>query len=518
MYFIMIRTRFAPSPTGYLHVGGLRTALYCYLFARKNKGQLVLRIEDTDQKRQVEGAEKNLIKTLAWSGIEFDEGPHVAGPYAPYRQSERTEIYRFHAHELIEKGKAYRCFCSEDRLEALRKQQEASKMPTGYDGYCRNLTKEELESNLKKGIPHVIRLKVPKDQFIVFSDLVRGKVKVASHTIDDQVLLKSDGFPTYHLANVVDDHLMKITHVIRGEEWLPSTPKHILLYQAFDWDMPEFAHLPLILNPDRSKLSKRQGDVAVEDYMKKGYEKEEIINFIAFLGWNPGGTREIFSLPELVETFDLLKVQKGGAIFNGEKLKWFRGVWRERRLKEFAEQQYLEIAVQETKQGGFKIAIPKTTDRLKYAEALYPFVRDHLKEHHEKDWHFLLRALYAVRDKVSTEPERVEEFLGFYWQPPKLQKSLILSERMSVDENTAKKALAATLEAFHGQPLWEEKELQQALIAVIEKTGLKIGQVMWPVRVALTHVEFSPGAFESAWVLFKEETIKRLEEALQSLS
>lgn len=514
----MIRTRFAPSPTGYLHVGGLRTALYCYLFAKKNKGQLVLRIEDTDQKRQVEDAEENLIKTLAWSGIEFDEGPHKGGPCEPYRQSERTKLYQFHAHELIEKDKAYHCFCTEDRLETLRKLQEASKLPTGYDGYCRNLTREEIDANLKKAIPHVVRLKVPKDQFIVFTDIVRGKMKVASHTIDDQVLLKSDRFPTYHLANVVDDHLMKITHVIRGEEWLPSTPKHILLYQAFDWEMPQFAHLPLILNPDRSKLSKRQGDVAVEDYMNKGYGKEEIVNFIAFLGWNPGGTREMYSLPALAEVFDLEKVQKGGAVFNLEKLKWFRGVWRERRLKEFAESEKLTVTVQETKQGGFKIAIPKTADRLKYAEALYPFVRDHLKEHHEKDRHLLLRALYSVRDKVSSEPERGEEFFGFYFSPPKLQKALLMSERMGVDEKTVKKALSETLQLFCELKSWEEKDLQHALFAVIEKTGLKTGQVMWPVRVALTHVEYSPGAFESAWILQKDETLKRLQEGLIMLS
>ena len=513
----MIKTRFAPSPTGFVHVGSLRTALYCYLFARKLKGKIVLRIEDTDQKREVEGAEENLIKVLAWAGIEFDEGPHVGGPAEPYRQSERTEKYQYYARQLIEQGKAYHCFCTEERLEQLRQKQEASKLPSGYDGYCRSLTEDEVKKKLSEGVSHVIRLKVPKDELIVFEDTVRGKVKFASQTIDDQVLLKSDHFPTYHLANVVDDHLMGITHVIRGEEWLPSTPKHILLYQAFDWQPPQFAHLPLILNADRSKLSKRQGDVAVEDYIAKGYEKDELINFVAFLGWNPGGTKEIYSMPELIDAFDLNKVQKAGAIFNLEKLNWYRGVWRQRRLKEFADEAGLAMTVQETKQGGYKIDILNDEDRHIFSKELLKLVESHLPESEERDGHFLLRCLYTVRDKIIHEPEKVEEFIRFYFEQPKLSKTLFLKPEMGVDEAVAKTSLTLALKILEPLNEWQEETIKSALLEEIKISGLKNGQVLWPVRVALTHVEFSPGAFESAWILGKDKTITLLEEAMESL-
>lgn len=510
----MIKTRFAPSPTGFVHVGSLRTALYCYLFARKQKGKIVLRIEDTDQKREVEGAEANLIKVLEWAGIDFDEGPHVGGPAEPYRQSERTEKYQFYAQQLVEEGKAYPCFCTEARLEELRQKQEASKLPPGYDGHCRSLTEDEVKKKLSEGLSHVIRLKVPKDELIVFEDVVRGKVKFASHTVDDQVLLKSDRFPTYHLANVVDDHLMGTTHVIRGEEWLPSTPKHILLYQAFGWEAPVFAHLPLILNPDRSKLSKRQGDVAVEDYIAKGYEKEELINFVAFLGWNPGGTKEIYSMAELIEAFDIDKVQKAGAIFNLEKLNWYRGVWRQIRLKKFAEEKGLKMELQETKQGGFKIDIIGDEDRYAFAREVKKLVDAHLSDQEERDEHFLLRCLYTVKDKVIHEPEKVEEFIHFYFKTPELKKELFLNEKMGVSVETAKRALELALETLKNLKKSDEETIKASMMEAIQKTGLKNGQVLWPVRVAITHVEFSPGAFESAWVLGKDKAITLLEEAL----
>jgi len=514
----MVTTRFAPSPTGFVHVGSLRTALYCYLFARKNKGKIILRVEDTDQKREVEGAEENLIKVLAWAGIDFDEGPHVGGPAKPYRQSERTDIYQYHAKQLVDAGNAYYCFCSEERLEQLRQKQEASKQPTGYDGHCRTLTEGEIKELQSKGAPSVIRLKVPKDEMIVFEDVVRGKVKFASHTVDDQVLLKSDHFPTYHLANVVDDHLMGITHVIRGEEWLPSTPKHILLYKAFGWEPPIFAHLPLILNPDCSKLSKRQGDVAVEDYISKGYDKEELINFVAFLGWNPGGTKEIYSMPELIEAFDISKVQKAGAIFNLEKLNWYRGVWRQIRLKKFAEEKGLKMEVQETKQGGFKLDIIGDEDRSTFARELKKLVDAHLSDEEERDEHFLLRCLYSVKDKIIHEPEKVEEFIQFYFHPPVLNKDLFLNEKMGVTLEVAKKALELTINTLKHLEDWSEESIKKSMVESIQPSGMKNGQVLWPVRVALTHVEFSPGAFESVWILGKEKTISLLEESLSHVA
>src|SRR3972149_2578143 len=317
------RVRFAPSPTGYLHVGGLRTALYNYLFAKHNNGKFILRIEDTDRNRYVEGAVENLIKALKWAGLNYDEGPDTGGDFGPYMQSQRLDIYQKHADELISKGKAYYCFCTSERLTALRQEQERQKLPQAkYDKHCLNLSQIEIAKNLSNKIPYVIRLNVHQNQKIIFDDIIRNRIEFESNNVDDQVLIKSDGYPTYHLANVVDDHLMKITHVIRGEEWLSSTPKHVLLYDAFEWERPIFAHLPLLLNPDRSKLSKRQGDVAVEDYRAKGYLKEALINFVALLGWNYGDDKEFYEMDELIEKFSLDRVHKAGAVFNTEKLNW----------------------------------------------------------------------------------------------------------------------------------------------------------------------------------------------------
>ncbi|RPI59349.1 MAG: glutamate--tRNA ligase, partial [Ignavibacteriales bacterium] len=317
------RVRFAPSPTGYLHVGGLRTALYNYLFAKRNNGTFVLRIEDTDRNRFVEGAVENLIKALKWAGLDFDEGPETGGDFGPYMQSQRLDTYKKYADELIEKGKAYYCFCTPERLKALKEEQEKQKLPQAkYDKLCLHLTKKEVENKLASGIPKVVRLNVEENHTIKFDDIIREHVEFESNNVDDQVLIKSDGYPTYHLANVVDDHLMKITHVIRGEEWLSSTPKHVLLYDAFGWERPIFAHLPLLLNPDRSKLSKRQGDVAVEDYRDKGFLKDALINFVALLGWNAGDDREFYYTAELIKSFSLERVNKAGAVFDLQKLNW----------------------------------------------------------------------------------------------------------------------------------------------------------------------------------------------------
>ena len=317
-----VRTRYAPSPTGYLHVGGLRTALYNYLFAKQHQGKCLLRIEDTDQTRKVEGAVENLIDVFDWLQIHFDEGPHVGGHLGPYVQSERLEIYRVHLRMLVNSGHAYPCFCTSERLDEMRKWQAAQSQVPKYDRRCFSLSKAETEQRIAAGEPHVWRMAVPDGRSVVVADIIRGDVSFETSTIDDQVLLKSDGFPTYHLANVIDDHLMEITHVIRGEEWLPSTPKHILLYEFFGWTPPRFAHLPLLLNADRSKMSKRSGDVAVEDYRRKGFLPQALINFVALLGWHPSDDREIFSLDELIREFSLERVNKAGAIFDLAKLQW----------------------------------------------------------------------------------------------------------------------------------------------------------------------------------------------------
>jgi glutamyl-tRNA synthetase len=319
---LSVRTRYAPSPTGFLHVGGLRTALYNYLFARKEGGQFILRIEDTDQTRKVDGAVDNLLDAFAWIEIPFDEGPHIGGDTGPYIQSERLDLYRAHIKILAESGHAYPCFCSSERLEKMRDSQVAQSIPPMYDRQCRAVTTAESSARIDRGEPHVWRMAIPDSREVTVKDLIRGEVRFDAATIDDQVLLKSDGYPTYHLANVVDDHHMQISHVIRGEEWLPSTPKHILLYEFLGWEAPVFAHLPLLLNPDRSKMSKRSGDVAVEEYRKKGFLPQALINFVALLGWHPQGEREIFSLEDLVHEFSLDRVNKAGAVFDLAKLQW----------------------------------------------------------------------------------------------------------------------------------------------------------------------------------------------------
>ena len=311
------KVRFAPSPTGYLHVGGLRTALYNYLYAKKVGGKLLLRIEDTDQNRKVENATESLLSTFNKLNIQFDEGPECRVGNGPYFQSKRLDIYRQHIQILLDSGDAYPCFCSSQKLEEVRKQQAEYKKTIKYDRHCLKLASKETKEKMVNE-PHVIRMKVPSDEEVVFYDMVRERVAIRCEEIDDQVLIKSDGYPTYHFANVVDDHHMGITHVMRGEEWLPSTPKHVLLYLFFGWKLPKFIHLPLLLNPDKSKLSKRQGDVTVEDYLKKGFLPETLINFVALLGWHPQNEREIFSLVELEKEFSINRIQKSGSVLIGE--------------------------------------------------------------------------------------------------------------------------------------------------------------------------------------------------------
>ncbi|WP_195269199.1 glutamate--tRNA ligase [Eubacterium sp. 1001713B170207_170306_E7] len=325
----MIRDRFAPSPTGNVHVGSLRTALYNYLFAKKNNGQFLLRLEDTDRTRYEEGAVENLLNALMVTGVVPDEGLFEEdgkivqkGGCGPYIQSERLDIYKKYIDQLLENGQAYYCFCTKERLDEVREKQKAAGETPRYDGHCRNLPKEEVEARVAAGEPYVIRLKLPEDHVVAFDDAVRGRIEINTNDLDDQVLIKTDGFPTYHFAVVIDDHLMGITHVIRGEEWLPSTPKHVYLYECFGWEQPQYVHLSNILNDDHKKLSKRQGDVSVGDFLKKGYLPEALINFLALLGWSPENEQEIFSMDELIEAFDLSRINKSGAVFDRAKLDW----------------------------------------------------------------------------------------------------------------------------------------------------------------------------------------------------
>jgi len=321
------RLRFAPSPTGYLHIGGARTALFNWLTARKNNGVFILRIEDTDRERYVPGSVEQIMSSLKWLGIDWDEGPDKPGAYGPYIQSSRLDIYKKYCMQLVNQGDAYYCFCAPARLEQMREEQKKRGVSTQYDRTCRNLAADEIARKLENGAQYVIRMKAPLEGAVAFTDLIRDDVVIPHSNIDDQVLLKSDGYPTYHLANVVDDHLMKITDVIRGEEWLMSTAKHLLLYKFFGWEPPNFAHLPLLLNPDKSKLSKRQNDVSVSDYIDKGFLPEAVVNFIALLGWNPGTDRELFTVPELIAAFDIGRCGKSGSVFDIAKLRWMNGMY-----------------------------------------------------------------------------------------------------------------------------------------------------------------------------------------------
>lgn len=495
----MIKTRFAPSPTGFLHLGSLRTALYAYLFARQSKGHLILRIEDTDQTRFVEGAVESLLRTLNWAGLHYDEGPDPQdpsksiGPNGPYTQSQRTALYEREIQKLLSTGHAYRCFCTLERLDQMRKDQQAKKLAPMYDKKCRYRAKEEIDQLLEQNIPHVIRLAVPENEILRFRDGIRGDLEFASNTIDDQVLMKSDGYPTYHLANVVDDHHMEITHVIRAEEWLPSTPKHIYLYRAFDWKMPEFAHLPLILNKDKTKLSKRQNDVAVEDYIAKGYLPEAMVNFVALLGWNPGGgeTNEIFSMDELIEKFRLEKVHKAGAVFDVERLNWMNGEYIHKLpLEAFKKHLYTYWE----KQGSEKHEVILETP---YGEKILKSIQPRIK------------TLSEARDQLSYFILEDEELAA--WTP----KNLLENAKMNVDAAMVQKALEAAAEDLEKQDDFSSEEaIKTCLMETIHRLGLKNGQLLWPLRVALTGKEFSPGVFEMIYLLGKQKSLKRIKATL----
>lgn len=476
-----VRTRFAPSPTGYLHVGGLRTALYNYLLARKFNGTFILRIEDTDQSRKVDGAVENLISTLQWAGVTVDEGPVSGGSAGPYTQSQRLGLYREHAELLIERDHAYYCFCTSTRLEKLREEQTAAKLSICYDRHCRSIDRAEARRRVAAGEPHVIRMKMPLDGVLTFDDLIRGNVTIAYSLLDDQVLIKSDGFPTYHLAVVVDDHHMRISHVIRGEEWLPSTPKHITLYNAFGWEPPLFAHLPLLLNPDKSKLSKRQGDVAVEEYKAKGYLKEALINFIALLGWNPGDEREIFSLEQLVHEFSLERVGKSGAVFNVEKLQWINQ--QHMRLK--SDPEILEL-IRPLLPGGTAGA---------FTDAYLLAVIALMKERAVLIDDFVTACPYFYGEPLSYDEKSVSK----NWTPEVPQRVAQLAERYAVLDPLT----AATAE----QALREEAEMM----------GVGAGKLIHPVRLALTGVPQGPSLFHLIEVLGKEKTLQRLRRAVEAL-
>lgn len=493
-----IRVRFAPSPTGKAHIGGLRTALYNFLFAKKNDGDFLLRIEDTDRKRFVDGAMENLINSMNWAGLEYDEGVFwedgklsQKGDFGPYIQSQRGEIYKKYALELVKKGLAYYCFCEPERLEKVRLVQQENKQAPMYDRYClNNLEPEKINEKIKEKCPVTIRLKVPKNEIIEFEDLVRGKVSFNTNNIDDQILLKSDGLPTYHLANVVDDHLMNITHILRAEEWLPSTPKHILLYRAFGWEEPKFAHLPQLLSVDKKKLSKRMGDVAIEDYIKKGYLKEALINFIALLGWNPGegSTQEIFSLQELIEKFELTKVHKAGAVFDLKKLDWINSQY----IKKLSEKELLEIAK------------PFLLDKDFFINA----------DQNKKTNEYLVKVLSIEKQRLVKLADIGSEN-KFFFEDIFYEKNLLFWKDNSENQTIEALKNAIDVLGFIKKEDWNLNNLEKKLL---DKAGEKRGDFLWPLRAALTGVQKSPSPFECAWVLGKDESMQRLLKAIEKLA
>jgi glutamyl-tRNA synthetase len=473
-----IRVRFAPSPTGFLHIGGLRTALYDYLFARRYNGSLVLRIEDTDQNRKVEGAVDNLIESFKTLDINFDEGPLIGGDYGPYVQSQRLEIYRKYAEELVEKELAYPCFCSAETLDQMRKELQEQKLFPKYDRRCLNMSKEEISKRIDSGEKHVLRLKMPDARTFVIQDEIRGTVEIDTNQLDDQVIIKSDGFPTYHLAAVVDDHLMEISHVIRGEEWLSSTPKHIFLYECFGWVPPKWVHLPLILNPDRSKLSKRMNDVSVDSYLEKGYLKESLINFVALLGWHGADDRELYTLDELCVEFSLDRVNKAGAVFDLTKLDWMNGQYiRSLPLEYIAEKSkpYFQKA-------GFDIS-----DAEKYH-----------------------RVISSARNYISVLPEITTHSEAYYAEPDIDDKEL----------ETLKTPEARRLFEWYVKELsilnnTEKETLADVVSRGMSELGIKGKSYFHPLRVALFYKGSGPDIPTIVDILGLENSITRLQHAMQ---
>jgi glutamyl-tRNA synthetase len=490
-----VRVRFAPSPTGYLHIGGLRTALYNYLFAKHHDGKFILRIEDTDQSRYVEEAEQDIINSLKWSGIEIDEGPETPGEFGPYRQSERKEKYHKFAEQLVEKDQAYYAFDTTDELDQMRERLQKSGNPSPkYDAITRQsmknsltLPQEEVEKRLDRGDEYVVRLKVPRRETVRFEDLIRGHVSFETKGLDDQVLLKSDGMPTYHLANVVDDHEMQITHVIRGEEWLSSTPKHVLLYNAFGWEVPQMAHLPLIMSPSGGKLSKRKAEsegipINTKDYIKQNYEPEALVNFLAYLGWSPGDDSEIHSIDELIDLFTLDRVSKGGAVFNHKKLLWYN----EHYLREQPD--------------------------AKIAERLKGISDDALIE--DVDNEYLKTAVGLLKERIS-KIEEILEMGRFFFEDPE-----------EYDEKALKKwkddsAELVTLYKSEIEDLsddeFEAGTLKSSLESVINSKDVGFGKLMMPLRIAITGQGFGPDLFASMELLGKDAVVRRIDTALEKL-
>ena len=478
-----VRTRFAPSPTGRMHVGNLRTALYAYLIAKHEGGDFILRIEDTDQERYVEGALDIIYHTLKETGLVHDEGPDLDGGVGPYVQSERQAqgIYLKYAKELVEKGEAYYCFCGKERLESL-KQEVAGKEIIVYDKHCLHLSKEEVEAKLAAGVPYVIRQNIPNEGTTSFEDEIYGKIEVPNSELDDMILIKSDGYPTYNFANVVDDHLMGITHVVRGNEYLSSSPKYNRLYAAFGWDVPVYVHCPLITNEEHKKLSKRCGHSSYEDLIEQGFVTEAVVNYVALLGWCPSDNREIFSLEELVEAFDYHHMDKSPAVFDMGKLRWMNG-------------EYI-----------------KAMDFDKFYERALPYLKEAI--HKDLD---LKKIASQVKTRIEVFPE-IKELIDFYEEVPEYDTQMYCHKKMKTTEETSLNLLKEVLPLLEAQNDYSNDALFEALVAFGKEHGYKTGYIMWPIRTALSGKQTTPaGATEILEILGKEESIKRIHAVIEKL-
>lgn len=479
-----VRTRYAPSPTGMMHVGNLRTALYEYLIARSLGGSFILRIEDTDQERQVEGALDLIYHTLREVGMTHDEGPDVGGPHGPYVQSERLHLYRPHAEQLVAEGKAYHCFCSKERLESVRAAAEAAgNFAGGYDRHCRDLPADVVQANLAAGMPSVIRQKMPLSGTTTFQDAVYGDISVENSELEDQVLLKSDGYPTYNFANVIDDHDMAITHVVRGSEYLSSTPKYNLLYDAFGWEIPTYVHLPLILGKDGKKLSKRHGATSFADLVSDGYLPEAIVNYIALLGWCPKDNTELFTLAELCQAFAIDGISKSPSVFDYDKLTWFNAEY----IRKMAPGDFLGLIQPELDH----VFAGRPYDAALLAEILQPRV---------------------------TRLTQVTDMVSFLSQRQDYSTDLFSNKKSKTDPALAAQVLPQVVTALEALPNWERQALHDLLINFATAKGLKNGQVMWPVRIAISGQEVTPGgAIEILTILGRDESLARLDIAKKKL-
>jgi len=483
-----VRTRFAPSPTGFPHVGNIRTALFAWLFARHNGGSFIVRIEDTDVARRVEGAVETILNSLRWLGLDWDEGPEVGGDYGPYFQSQRLDKYQAVARQLVEQGDAYYCYCSPERLKEMRAEQVRRKQPPGYDRHCRELSREERARKEAEGITPVVRFKTPLEGQTRFNDLIWGEVVFENNTLDDFVMLKSDGYPTYHLANVVDDHFMEISYVIRAEEWLSSVPRHVLMYRALDFEPPQFAHLPMILGSDRSKLSKRHGAVSVTEYYEQGYLPEAMVNFLALLGWSLDDKTEILSRQELIDSFSLERVSRTAAIFNGDKLNWMNGVY----IRNLTPDQFyraVEPHLMMDKAAGEAVVASEG-----YVRSVLPLVQE--------------------RAKTLAEVAELAQF--FFTEELDYAPDLLIDKNMS-RESTAE-ILKTSQQRLEQLKVFDAESLEALLRPLAVELGLKTGQLFGALRTAVTGRTAAPPLFQTMAVLGKERCLKRIEAAREKLN